>query len=127
MKASLPNDYKKIFTIEEVTAAKQIIAELKEDESSAADMATYAIHEALTDRNDFINKIFEVSAVVTTNIRAWNSYNDNSGHLDVWIEATASTEKGFVTVGAYLTDIWKTGGERYSEYMYIRYFEEVKR
>ena len=127
MKVNLDKDYKTMYTVAEVTEAKKIINQMKEDESSAADMAEYAIREALKDKNDYLREVLKATATITKNYRAWNNYNENSGQLDVWVEATAETEKGFVKVGACLTDIWQTGATDYSNFMYVQYFKEVKR
>lgn len=127
MKVNLDKDYKTMYTVAEVAEAKKIISQMKEDESSAADMAEYAIREALKDKNDYLREVLKATATITKNYRAWNNYNENSGQLDVWVEATAETEKGFIKVGACLTDIWQTGATDYSNFMYIQYFEEVKR
>ena len=113
--------------MKEVAEAKKIISQMKEDESSAADMAEYAIREALKDKNDYLREVLKATATITKNYRAWNNYNENSGQLDIWVEATAETEKGFIKVGACLTDIWQTGATDYNNFMYVQYFEEVKR
>ena len=47
--------------------------------------------------------------------------------MDIWISAIAKTGLGFIVIGAYLSDIWQTGAERYADNMYIKYYTEDKR
>lgn len=124
---TFPKDYKKYMTISEVEAAKAMIAEQREEEETTAGWAEYAVREALKDTGDYLDRILEAKAEINRNCRVWNAYNLDSGKLDIWIEATARTERGFIIVGAYLSDIWQTGATPYKQHMWIRYFPEQKR
>ena len=59
-----------------------------------------------------------------------NAFTENSGCLDVWIEATALVNGNeFIIIGAYLSDIWMITGynnEEIASHMYIRRFKEIK-
>ena len=124
---TFPKDYKKYMTISEVEAAKAMIAEQREEDETTVGWAEYAVREALKDTGDYLDRILEAKAEISGNSRVWNAYNLDSGKLDIWIEATARTERGFIIVGAYLSDIWQTGATPYKQHMWIRYFSEQKR
>lgn len=124
---TFPKDYKKYMTIAEVEAAKAIIAEQREEEETTAGWAEYAVREALKDTGDYLERVIEAKAEINGNCRVWNAYNPDSGKLDIWIDATARTEKGFIIIGAYLSDIWQSGATPYKQHMWIRYFPEQKR
>lgn len=126
MKVKLENDYKRFYTLEDIEHAKAVIASEKDDEETAKGWAEYAINEALSDRYDCIVEILKADARTAKNCRIWNAYGDDTGNMDVWIEATAETHKGFIKVGAYLSDIWQTGAVDYEDHMYVRYFKEAK-
>ena len=104
-----------------------MIAEQREDEETTAGWAEYAVREALKDTGDYLDRVLEAKAEISGNCRVWNAYNSDSGKLDIWIDATARTEKGFIIIGAYLSDIWQTGATPYKQHMWIRYFPEQKR
>lgn len=124
---TFPKDYKKYMTISEVEAAKAMIREQREDEETAVGWAEYAVREALKDTNDYLERVIEAKAEINRNCRVWNAYNPDSGKLDIWIEATARTDKGFIIIGAYLSDIWQSGATPYKQHMWIRYFSEENR
>lgn len=121
MKVTLQKDYKALYTLEDLERAKMIIAEEKEnDEETAKGWAAYAIREALKGTKHIDREIITATATTAKNYRVWNAYGDNTGDLDVWIEATAETSDGFAKIGAYLSDIWQSGAVEYKQYMYIR-------
>ena len=125
MKVSMSENYKKFFTVEEVQTAKQIIREMKEDESTPSE---YAETAARCFNFGWIAKVLEAKATVEKNARAWNAYGDNSGNLDIWIDATVQTSSGFLILGAYLTDIWSITGDENDDiqfHAFIRKFAET--
>ena len=76
---------------------------------------------------DYIVEIFKAEAHTAKNNRIWNQYcmsdddpDHETGNMDVWIEFAAELEQGYIKGGAYLTDIWQTGGTDYRQHMYIR-------
>lgn len=132
MKVSLEKDYRRLYTLEDLDAAKAVIAYEKEyDEESVNGWAEYAVNEALHGEGsdycvDCCEKVFEATARTARNSRiAWDTYGEGSGYMDVWVEATAKTSRGFIEVGAYLSDIWKTGAERYKQHMYVAEYKRA--
>ena len=135
MKVTLQKDYRSWYTLEDLDRAKMVIASEKEDESTIASWAVYAVNEAVNDRERKGRKtysycheenIFRATARTAKNSRAWNQYGEGTGNMDVWIEAYAFLGDCFVEIGAYLSDIWQSGAEDYAQHMYIRFFEESK-
>ena len=129
MKVRLEKEEKKYITLEEAPIAREIIASMKEDESTAEEYAEMAIRAAY-DGNAWSIDTMRATAKISKNNRAWNEYSNDSGCLDIWIEATAyvNTDE-FIMIGAYLSDIWKITGDNNTEIasrMYIRKFKEVK-
>lgn len=126
MKVKMTAESKKAVTIAELDAARNVIATLKED-MSAAEVARMAINAAMRKYNDTCDTVLEATAEIAKNIRVYDAICENSGKLDVWIQATARTMEGFCIVGAYLTDIWTLNGDNAEECanrMFIRYFSE---
>ncbi len=122
MKVRLEKDYRKLYTLEKLDLAKAVIAAEKEDEMSAKDWAEYAVREALRNEDESVIEILKAEATTAKNCRAWNEYGETED-MDVWISFLAETTKGFIRGGAYLSDIWNTGGTKYKNHMYIRWAE----
>ena len=125
MKVTMSADSKRIITLEEAPIARAIIANLKEDESTAAEYIRYAINAAC----GHCEEVYKATATIAKNCRAWNSIIENSADIDVWIDATARTSDGFCIIGAYLTDIWSLSGDNAKEmanHMYTRIFTEKR-
>lgn len=121
MRVKIARDYRSTYTLEQLDQAKAVIAWEKEnDDETAAGWATYAANLALKDTGDYFREIIKAEAATALNCRAWNAYGDDTGYMDVWIEALAETSDGFIKVGAYLSDIWQTGAVDYREHMYIQ-------
>ena len=121
MKVTLEKEYRQRYTLEDLDRAKAVIAYEKEnDEETVKGWAEYAAREALKGTDDFYMEVLKAEAHTAKNCRAWNAYGEETGDMDVWITATAETEKGFIKIGAYLSDIWNTGAEDYTSHMYIR-------
>lgn len=129
MKVKFEKESKKYITLEEAPIARKIIADMKEDENTAADWAEYAISAAYNYRA-YSTEILKASAKIAKNGRAWNVLNDHSETLDVWIEATAYVSGDeFIIIGAYLSDIWQITVDNAQEsvsHMYVRRFKEIK-
>lgn len=99
---------KQWLTVAQMPIVRQIIANLKEDETTAADAARQAA-SIIFGYSEGV-KVFEASAEISGNKRIENYYTPNSGTLDIWINFSIFDEyKGFVTGGAYLSDIWQQG------------------
>lgn len=125
MRVKLEKNYKEHYTIADIERAKEVIAYEKEDEMSIKDWVEYAVREALKETYDSITEILKAEAHTAKNCRAWNTYSDTSEDMDVWVSGVAETSKGFIKIGAYLSDIWQTGAIDYADKMFIQYFNEV--
>lgn len=133
MKVTLQKDYKQYYTFLDLERAKEVIKAEKDDESTAASWAVYAVNEVLSYYNRTKNAgyayadesdIIKADARTARNCRAWNEYGETQD-MDVWIEAKAFTYNCFIEVGAYLSDIWQMGGENSQvHHIYYRVFEE---
>ena len=126
MKVKLEKDYKDWYTVSDLERAKEVIKVEKWDDETAAGWAQYAVNEALKSPsiNDSCEEILKASARTAKNNRVWNAYGENTGNMDVWIEAIAQTIWGFLKVGAYLSDIWESGATDYRDKMYVKYYTE---
>lgn len=127
MKVTLPEDYKDIFTINDIKRARAIIADQKNDNSTAKEWAEYAAREILKNSVDSVKEVISASAETAKNYRIWNRYGteEDSQDMDVWVSFLARTYYGFIEGGAYLTDIWETGATDYTEHMYIVKYQKV--
>lgn len=135
MKVTLEKNYRKYYTLEDLDRAKRVIAAEKETNYTPMEYAEMAIREALKNDdgipNDRIVEIFKAEAHTAKNCRVWNAYGycdpeeANTQDMDVWIEFAAELGQGYIKGGAYLSDIWQTGGTDYKQHMYIRRAEFV--
>lgn len=128
MKVKLPKGYRETFTIADLERAKAVIRAEKEDEETAAGWAVYAVNEALGGKGCCV-EVLKAEAIAAGNSRAWNAYGDdtvNTETMDVWIDAIAETTIGFMKVGAYLTDIWRTGEDEYRHHEYIELYKRAE-
>ena len=124
MRVKLEDRYKEFYTVNDLESARALIRAAKEDEASAAEWAEYAVREALHDMRDSMREVIKASAHTAKNSRVYNAYGDDSGYMDIWINAIAETDFGFIKVGAYLSDLWQAGNTHFKEHMYIRYYTE---
>lgn len=128
MRVTLGKNYRKYYTLEDLDRARKVIVAEKEyDDCPVKEWAEMAIREALKNDDgiteDWIVEIFKAEAHTAKNSRVWNAYGypeDETGNMDVWIEFAAELENGFIKGGAYLSDIWQTGGTDYRQHMFIR-------
>ena len=123
MKVKLEERYRGIYTLDDLDRAKAVIEAEKEDEMSPKDWAEYAAREALRGEDESLVEVIKAEATTAKNCNAWNRYGDESADMDVYIRFLAETTKGFIKGGAYLSDIWETGGTEYKQHMYIRWAE----
>lgn len=130
MKVTLQNDYRKYYTVEDIDHAKAVIAYEKDDEMKLTEWAEYAVNEALRNEKreqvDYLRNVIQAEAHTARNCRAGQLYGEETGDMDVWVEATAKTANGFIEVGAYLSDIWQTGATPYKQHMYIQYYKRAE-
>lgn len=126
MKVKLQKDYKCYYTFQDLEIAKRVIAETKEDEFTAKEWAEYAIREALKGTNEYCWEVITATAETAKNYRANDAYFEGSRNMDVWVEALAKTSYGMIEIGAYLSDIWETGGTPYKQHIYIQYYKRAE-
>lgn len=129
MKVTLPKDYRKRFTLEQVDIARRIIRDMKDDMSTPAEYIEYAVRDYFkaTNMADCTDAVLTASAIVEPNRRSWNEYGEDTQEMDIWVEATVRTFGGFLVIGAYLTDIWCISSEdSRADHYHTRYFKEVK-
>ena len=129
MKVILLKEDKKLITLADAPIVRQIIADMKEDTNTIEEYAEMAIRAACNGKAYNI-EVLKAKANISTNNRILNAFNENSGYLDIWINATAYINcDEFIIIGAYLSDIWQITGSEDQEIvsqMYIRRFKEMK-
>ena len=128
MKIQINEKSKRVLTLSEMPVVKKIIKDFKEDGNGEIDILM-SIFEA--------DEVIRSTAAVSKNCRANNVFSDESGNIDIWIEATlynhySSENNGgvFYIVEAYLSDLWQATADNWKELksrMYIRKFLEVTR
>jgi len=125
MKVNLSKSYKEFFTISDLEKAREVIKCMKEDVFSVKEYAEMAVQHVLLkeDRYETLVRIIEANAEVRSNGRIFDAYGYGSGRMDVWLDITARTDRGYLEVGAYLTDIWSIGSETdLREHMWIQHY-----
>lgn len=83
MKVRLEKEEKKYITLEEAPIVREIIADMKEDEYTAAFYAESAISAAYNHMNYNI-EVLKASAKIAKNNKTWNAFNDHSWNLDIY-------------------------------------------
>ena len=109
MKVRLEGDYKRVYTLEQLDQAKEVIRRAKDDTSRPEEYGEMAIRAILSQMgsNDCILRILFGEAHTAKNSK--NDYErmgEGTGIMDIWITTYAETCDGFIRVGAYLSDIW---------------------
>lgn len=130
MKVTFSKEYKRFLTVEQYERAKEIIREMKDDESTAAEYAQYAVNAiGRACGIGSCDKVFECSAEIAGNCRIHDYFGDGSGTLDIWLSGIAKTWDGFVKFGAYLSDIWSisydTAEDIAKNHMYYEIFKKA--
>lgn len=119
-------------TLSELPIAKRIADSLKEyDAKEIADAAAHCwLKHTERARMDSVVKVLSVSAEIGGNRRVNGYYEDGSGRLDVWMDATVETFDGFLKIGFYLSDAWSIGPDEFNKTFpgltYSRYYTEHK-
>lgn len=125
MKVRFDKEDKKYFTIAEAPIINAIIKDMKESEENINDDVGYAMH-ALDEY--CTHNVLKAEAKICHNSRVWNYYNDESGTIDIWINATVETNDKFYIIGFCLSDAWNVCKDNHREiasHMYVRCFKEV--
>ena len=123
MKIRITTDSKKLLTLSEMPAVREIQRQEAEDTMTASEYLQMAAHVASRSNADF--QIFGASASIAKNCRIWEYYGADTGALDIWLEGLAfDPYEGAFLIGAYLSDIFNiTGGpsdEDIRYHMFIR-------
>ena len=136
MKVTITKESLNYLTVNEHEHAKQIVRDMKDDEFGASSYAEYAANAILGSGrygdHDVLRSILKASASITRdNATDYNRFGEDSGFLNVWVEAVAETYDGFVKFGCLLTDIWNLDGSLESkttlcDHAYIQYAPFVK-
>lgn len=96
MKATLEKNYKGLYTLNDLEAAKLVIKYEKEnDDWTPAKWAEMAIREA---DKEHCYEVITATATTARNGRVWDCYGDGTGRMDVWIEAVGECYAGLDTV-----------------------------
>ena len=122
MKVSMMKDWKNLLTVSESEKAREVIADMKNDESKPADYAKIAAN-VITRRKAWGQPaIVSASAEICKNCNAWNRYTEDSEHIDVLISFIADCGcDGFVRGSVPLSEIWDITGSDYQfKNAYIR-------
>lgn len=116
MKITFGKDYKKYLTVEEHEYAKTMIRDFKEDESTPAEYAVYAVN-AIGAAYDIgsCECVLDCSAEIAGNCRIYDYYGTGSGKLDVWLHGVAKTWDAYIEFGAYLSDVWSLDSDNKEE------------
>ncbi len=125
MKVQITKESKKHLTVAEMPAARKIIADFKDDYQTAADVAKDAAALVFGPLGNI--KIYEATAEIAHNDRVFNYYDDDSGHLDIWVQFTAFNDcYSFLIGGIYISDLWSVNDENREEIIDRMYAKEYK-
>lgn len=118
---------RKYIAFAEMPAVKKVMEYAKEDAYSAKDWAKVATRIVFDDNGA---KVIEATARIAKNQRVWDAFDEETRHIDIWVEFTAFSEyrSSFIIAGVYLTDLWQLTTDNADEiksHMYIRQFKEV--
>lgn len=128
MTVKITKEAKKWLTVAQMPIVHEIIANMKEDETTAAEAAKQAA-SIIFGYSEGV-KVFEATAEIAGNQRINNYYTTDSGTLDIWINFSVFDEyQGFVTGGAYLSDVWQQGAideEELKSRMFLKVYKSTK-
>lgn len=117
MKVSINKESKKVITLAQAEAAKYIVEAMKEDESTPAEYAGYAVR-AICNAYDIYGSVdvIRAEAYILPNNHVWEQWGERSENLDIWITGIAICGyDDVVRFGAYISDIWALDGDNYGE------------
>ena len=132
MKISITKETKNWLKIADLEGAKQMVKDLREEDSTVEEYAKMAAI-AITDDNSV--EIIRATAEFEDHIGIWNFFNDESHRLDVKISFVATYWDGdsycFMQASAYLSNIYQSNGtDEYKAFMrhtsHVKKFVEAK-
>ena len=126
MKIKITAETKKIITLAQLPAVKELQKSLEEQENfkfEAESAACLAAGRSVP--------VIKIEAEIAKNCRIWIYFSESSEDIDVWLTIWAFDPcYGFYAIGAYLSDIWQIGPEERKaeirDHMYIREYKEAK-
>lgn len=125
MKVKITSESKKWMTIAELPIARQIVAEMKDDDGNGEDYVQMAARLASGVPGERF-EVLKVDAEIAKS-NAWNVFSDDSGNLDIYIRAYAfSSYAGFYDIGFYLSSMWKLSDENRDKVRAEMYINEYK-
>ena len=121
----IPSEMKKVLTVAEMPAVREIQRQESEDTMTVSEYLQMAAHVASSDNSSY--QIYDASASIARNGRVWDYYGDGTGRLDIWLEGLAfNAYVGAFLIGVYLSDLFQiTGGpadDQVREHMFIKEF-----
>ena len=125
MKVKLPENYKRVYSLEDLERAKKVIAAEKGDDFTPADYAEMAIRHISGRHSTLgISRIIEAKAETAINPRIWDRFDDDSGNIDISIDYIAETYMGgFMRGSAFVSDLWDiTGDNDLTCHMWYRFY-----
>lgn len=137
MKVVITDESKNYLTVNAYEKAKELVKQLKGDGFTAAEVAEYGARAILDsakyrDERDGFSKVLAASAEICRDCSTpWDYHGDGFGILNVWINATVETWRGFMKFGCLYSDAMSVDGSDESKnavanHAYIRYFTEKK-
>ena len=132
LKVSMPDNYKRIFTLEDMDHCKALLSSILSGfDDGKLDLSSEVVSALSLASGSWATAagVYDVRVEYAKNGRI--AYDDDRGLMDMWVTVKGLVEfSGFYIVGFYLSDIWALGGDNRDEiksHMYIREFKEVKR
>lgn len=132
MKVKFEEHYKNFYTVRDYEQAKAVIACEKDDSFTAKDWAEYAVNTLCSARGWSSDHVLEASARTCKNahIRERNMYGDDTGIMDIAIEATARIwgdfgngwNYGYIEIISHLSDIMQVGNEELFNASHVTYW-----
>ncbi len=111
MKIAFTKEAKSILTIAEAPIARRIILDEKEDTTTATEYVAQAadlVCECNPDISAYFSDcgtVIQAKAEIARNPWGYDRFFDGSGHVEIYVSGIVQFPNGFLTVGAYLTDI----------------------
>lgn len=120
MKVSLEQNYRSIYTLDDLDRAKMVISAMREDIASTSYYARIAAGHVAKNCGEYLMRVVEANAYTAKNCNVWDAVCEGSEDMEVWFEIIAKTTEGFVEIGVYWSDINAiTGDNDLRDRMYI--------
>lgn len=113
------------FTMAEAPIVNAIIKNMKSSDDDVNTITECAMHAL----DEYGVEVLKADAKISHNDRIYNYYNNESGTIDIWVDAIVKTDNTFYIIGFYLSDAWSISCDNHAEiasHMYVRKFVEAK-